>query len=58
MFGQVVSMTSFAQTINPESIKDEVIRGFLTACVSLSQSSSRTIFCTSELIALIDGNMP
>lgn len=58
MFGQIVSMTSFAQTINPESIKNEVIRGFLTACLSLSQSFSKAIFCTSELIALIGGNMP
>lgn len=31
MFGQILSMTSFSNTVHPESITNPTLRGFLTA---------------------------
>lgn len=31
MFGQILAMPSFANTVHPDSIKNPTIRGFLTA---------------------------
>lgn len=33
MFGQILNMSSFSETVHPESIADPVSRGLLTACV-------------------------
>lgn len=35
MFGQILSMTSFSNTVHPESITNPVSRGFLTAILEL-----------------------
>lgn len=35
MFGQILAMPSFANTIHPESITNEVSRGLLTAILEL-----------------------
>lgn len=35
MFGQILSMTSFSNTVHPESITNPTIRGFLTAILEL-----------------------
>ncbi|KAF2225655.1 general substrate transporter [Elsinoe ampelina] len=35
MFGQILNMTSFANTVHPESISNETIRGFQTAILEL-----------------------
>lgn len=35
MFGQILSMTSFSNTVHPESIKNPTLRGFLTAILEL-----------------------
>ncbi|KAJ5523381.1 hypothetical protein N7513_012925 [Penicillium frequentans] len=35
MFGQILSMTSFSNTVHPESITNPTLRGFLTAILEL-----------------------
>ncbi|KPI41267.1 putative quinate permease [Cyphellophora attinorum] len=35
MFGQILSMTSFSNTVHPESISNTTLRGFLTAILEL-----------------------